>query len=105
MMKVLSFSDSSSVCAAMVDGAVVVDLSDDEILGVEIIGYSGISGRPPVAEDVEWMQTMVNSVGVYEDDDVLSIRVRTGPNTGQKELVARFGFDESGRLVYISMPR
>ncbi|WP_313345650.1 hypothetical protein [Stenotrophomonas sp.] len=81
--------------------SVVLDMEDDFILSIEIVGFSFIVGGEWTSSDLEWLRAKVLSLGVYEEDDVVSICLAAGMNTGQRTETAIFGFNEVGALVAI----
>lgn len=86
-----------------VTGKVVLDLDQDVVLSVEIIGYSFINGGRWRAAELEWLKDCVLGLSAYEDDDVVSLRLRAGVNTDQRSEDAVFSFGEEGTLVGIRL--
>lgn len=82
-------------------GKVVLDLDQDAVLSMEIIGYSCLAGGKWRAADLEWLKEYVLDIGAYEDDDVVSLRLQTGMNTDQRSEDAVFSFGADGMLVGI----
>ncbi|CAE1132487.1 DUF2283 domain-containing protein [Xanthomonas euroxanthea] len=84
--------------------SVILDLNEGgEIIGIEIFGYSHIAGRPPNNCEMEWLVSKSIDVIFSPEDDVMSITTKFGENCMQRTSVAKFGFDERGDLVAISI--
>lgn len=98
------FQRVGAIASRFAKEPVVVDCEDENILGIEIIGYSSISGRLPESADFQWLSQEVVSVGCDREEDVLTVEVAHGINTGQKSVDAVFGFDDDGRLVSLALP-
>lgn len=87
-----------------VEGSVIVDCDDAGIIGIEIIGYSHLSGTSPCADDILAGAENLVSLGCDAESDVVTIQVRFGENKSQKSVLAVMGFDDKSRLVYVSIP-
>ncbi len=103
-MEAINFYFAGHEVTRFVTDSLIVDYDDEEsIIGIEIIGYSYISGRPLAEADFVWLKNQVISLGCDSESDVLSLHVRFGNNAGQKKLMAIFGFDVDGRLLSLSI--
>lgn len=86
-----------------VTGKVVLDLDQDAVLSMEVIGYSYIAGGKWSAAELEWLKDCVLELSAYEDDDVVSLRLQTWVNTDQRSEDAVFSFGADGTLVGIRL--
>lgn len=86
-----------------VTGRVVLDLEQDAVLSMEVIGYSHLAGGKWSAAELEWLKDYVIGFSTYEDDDVVSLRLQTGVNTDQRSEDAVFSFGADGTLVGIRL--
>jgi uncharacterized protein YuzE len=103
-MEAINFHLAGHKATRFVTDSLVVDYDDDQsIVGIEIVGYSCISGRPLAEADFAWLKHQVISLGCDSESDVLSLNIRFGNNVGQKKLMASFGFDVDGRLLSLSI--
>lgn len=84
-----------------VTGRVVLDLDQDAVLSMEVIGYSHLAGGKWSAAELEWLKDCVLELSAYEEDDVVSLRLQTGVNTDQRTADAVFSFGADGTLVGI----
>jgi uncharacterized protein YuzE len=99
-MAAINFHRTGHVATHFITDSLIVDYDDDEsIIGIEIVGYSYISGRPLAETDFAWLKHQVISLGCDAESDVLSLQIGFGNNAGQKKLMASFGFDVDGRLL------
>lgn len=98
MRDVFLFKKGGEV-SKFVCGSVIVDCGAEEVLGVEVIGYSILSGRISSLSDFDWLCEKVISVNYDAEVDVLSFQIVFGVNITQRSGEGLFGFDECGRLV------
>lgn len=104
-MKVLEFKKNGELYSNLKIESVIVDYDDSgEIISIEILGYSHISGKPPSQRDMEWLAIQVKSLGCDDELDVVTIQTAFESNAGQKSVLAKFGFDEHQNLVSLVLP-
>jgi hypothetical protein len=84
---------------------VIVDFDlDGGLLGIEIIGYSYVAGKPVERSDFDHLSKAGWRISFDPEADAVTIEVDYGDNAGQRSVDAFFCFSADGALIGLELP-